>query len=704
MPFSAEIGGIRMSEEYDDLLKRVTHLEKEVVLLKKQQAKWLEKENKSPATFDNEQWEVKELTKEKEVVAKQDAPIKVEKPIYKKKEFDLEQVLSKWLPKVFMFILLLGVLWGLKVAADYGFLTKAIRIVAGYAGTALLYYFGMKFYRQQQKVFGNTLLGGFIALGILTTFAAHYLYGYFNFFFALLVGLMFIALGLWISKRTKSEILTLFSAIAGFLLPFLLEGQNVTVYGFSIYLLLLFMSLFYVALTEQHKYTFYFTFFLFHFTFLIYLLLVGTFDDRIAIVGTVFVQHLTLLFIYFTQRISRHAFTEALIYTNFVFTLGWIKVLEDSAETWVYGGLALFYIGLTIYVFLKKKDLLRGVFSAVSVFAVSAYILSLGYEDPKVTLLLLLINGTIGIWVGLRYKTMRTVITGGFIYFFTASAIFMLLAIPSFMSLEHGIWVVFLYSVVLIFYSIYEHPPALLKGSLKGVDVSLILGQVIVVNYVLRLTSLALRDRLLLAETAAHVYILVLMIVLCGMYLFHRWERGTYIVHATIIEFFLLGVWVLFAGLYSQTDRNLIFTLGVEIGYLVLLTMIFVTIMQDRFYMRLEKLKKHYSFVALGLQTIIFMFLNKWYLASAFFYELDFEYLLLLHTFLLFSFAFLSISIGKRFSWHPVKYFGAVLILLCIIKLFLIDLGAISILIRAVLFMIVGVVGLLYSRTLFREA
>lgn len=706
-----------MAENYDDLLKRIAHLEKEVVLLKKQQEKWLEKDQKESFTVDREKWETQEteqmvVTTEKlpeEPVEKpveeplEEQLVKHVKPPVERKEFDLEQVLSNWLPKVFMFILLLGVLWGLKVAADYGYLTEVIRIVAGYAGTALLYYFGMKFYRQQHKAFGTTLLGGVIGLGILTTFAAHYLYGYFNFFFAFLTGVFFIGLGLWMSKRTKSEILTLFSAIAGFLLPFLLEGESVTVYGFAIYLLLLFMSLFYVALTERHKYTFYFTFFLFHFTFLVYLVLVGSFEDRMVIVGTIFIQHLTLLFIYFTQKISRHAFTEALIYTNFVFTLGWIKVLEDSMETWVYGGLALFYVVLTVYVFLQKKGLLRGVFSAVSVFAVSAYVLSLGYEDPKVTLLLLLINGTIGIWVGLRYKTMRTVITGGIIYFFTASTVFTMLEIPAFMSLAHGIWIVFLYSVVLLFYSLYEHPPAFLKGNLKGVDMSLIIGQLVVLNYVIRMTALSLQDRLVFAETAAHVYILVLMLVLCGMYMFHKWPRGTYIVHATVIEFVLLGLWVLFAGLYSYIDRHLIFKVSVEVIYVALLTLMFIAVMKNHFYIQLEKLKQHFSFAAIGLQTILFIFLNKWYFGIAWFYNLDYEYLLLLHTFLLFAYAFLSISIGRKYGWNTVKYFGAVLMVLCIIKLFLIDLGAISILIRAILFIIVGIVGLLYSKTFFKE-
>ena len=54
-------------------------------------------------------------------------------------------------------------------------------------------------------------------------------------------------------------------------------------------------------------------------------------------------------------------------------------------------------------------------------------------------------------------------------------------------------------------------------------------------------------------------------------------------------------------------------------------------------------------------------------------------------------------------NWKYVKIIGAVLIVVCVLKLFIVDLSSISILIRAILFTIVGVVGLVYSRTLLKE-
>ena len=697
-----------MKGNNEEIIKRLAYLEREVAQLKKQQSELLGQKSEVLDDFKvhDAPKKIEQMPKEQSIASVSDRPVAKKMtmmhPEQPKKEFDLEKMLSKWLPKMFMFILLLGVLWGLKVVGDRGYLTNATRIVGGYAGTAILYYFGMRYFNRKNKVFGFTLLGGFIALGILTTFAAHHLYGYFNFITAFMIGVAYIVAGLWLSEKTKSETLTIFSAIAGFLLPFLLEGEGVSSYQFCAYILLLFLSLFYVSLRQQHKYTFYITFLLFHLTLLVYGVFIGM-GENTVIVGTVLIQHLVLLFFYLTGKISRHVFTEALIYTNFVFTLGWIKILEGSQEIWIYGLFALLYVLITGYFFMKKDELLSGVLSAVAIFAISAFILSFSFDKANVTLLLLLINGTAGVWIGLRLNTLRTLITGSFVYVLSAYTVFLFTDILSFLSLEHGIWLVFLYSIVLIYYTIYEYTPPFLKGKMKDIDISLIIGQVIVLVYVIRLTHLVLQNTAFNHNTFTHIYGLVLIVVLASMYLIHKWHRGLYVAHAVVTQFLILGLVMMVTGLYNFGDKSLLFNLGVETFYMLILATIFIGIMKDRFYIQLNGLKNNLPMLAIGLQIVFFLYLNKWTISIALFYEVELEYFLLVHTFILFAFSFASISIGRKLTWKPVKYFGAVLILICILKLFLVDLGTISILIRAILFMIIGVVGLLYSRTLFKE-
>ena len=694
-----------MADNNEDIIKRLEYLEEEMKLLRSQQAELLTKK-----TFIDEPKKTVKNKMAHNAPARTMPTNKVEDmqrpptPVQPRKEFDLEKALGLWLPRVFMFILLLGVLWGLKVGVDNGYITNPVRTAMGYMGTALLYYLGMKYYNKNNTVFGLTLLGGFIALGILTTFAAHHLYGYFNFTVAFIIGIAYIVAGILLSEKTKSETLTIFSAIGGFLLPFLLEGESGTSLQFCAYILILFLSLFYVSLKQRHKYTFYITFLLFHLTLLAYGVLSGTDGDEQILVGTVLIQHLSLLLFYLKGKFSRHVFSEALIYTNFVFTLGWIKILGDTQEIVAYGFLALIYVAKAVYFFSRKDELLGGVLSAVSVFALSAFVLSFSFENDNVPLLLLLVNGTVGLWVGLRFNTLRTIVTSSFIYVIAAYTVFSMIDINRFFSLDHAVWIVFLSSIVFIYYSIYKLSPPFLIGKMESVNQSLIVGQVISLIYIGQLTGLALSGFYLSYNTFIHIYLLVFMAALSVMYFLYKWNRGKYLTHAAVTEFLLLGLVMMLVGLSDfQQKGSYLFNLSVEVLYVIMLSTLFVAILKDRFYIQSEKLKAMLSNLAIILQVVYFIFLNKWYLSLTSVYAWDREYVFLVHTFLLFAFSFVSISIGRKKNWKHVKIIGAALIVVCVLKLFIVDLGSISILVRAVLFTIVGIVGLIYSRIFLRE-
>ncbi|BAQ09066.1 membrane protein [Bacillus sp. OxB-1] len=702
-----------MQDDMQSVVERVAHLEAEVASLKQELAGLRSQASLAPArpATPSQPAEIPKpipktgfRTIRPKEPAEPDQPRRPKPEPKPKPEFNLEQALGIWLPRVFMFILLLGLLWGLKVGMDYGVITNPVRIALGYGGTVLLYYLGMRFIRNGKTGFGLTLLGGFLALGILTTFAAHHLYGYFSFAVAFVVGVAYIAAGLWMSQKMRSETLTIFSALAGFLLPFLLEGEGATAVQFCLYILLLFLSLFYVSLSQKHKYTFYVTFLLFHLTLLIYGILDGTYGDETILVGTVMIQHLALLSFYVRGRVSRHVFTEALLYTNFVFSIGWIKLLPHTEEVAVYGLLALLYIVLAGMMFRKQDDLLQGVLSAVAVFAVSVFILSFRMEQYPVRLMLLLVNGAIGIWVGLRFRTLRTVVTGSLVYGWVALTILGMLPLQEFISLEHGVWLVFLGSLLWIYHSLYRFPPARLDGKLILLDRSLIFGQLVFLFYLYQLVHLWTIQSSLSHATATHVQYLVFIGVFLVMSGFHKWKHGLYLTHAAVFGFLLIGLFLLPMGLaYSFEDGGFLFNLVVQILFVVLLTAMIRAILTDTFYVKREALRLKASGLAVVMQILYFLFLNKWYFAWVDRYSWDSEFVLLVHTFLLFAFAFLSVSIGRKLDWRQVKVLGVVLIGLCILKLFFVDLAAISIMIRAILFIVVGIVGLVYSRTLLKE-
>lgn len=686
-----------LDEELKDVIKRVTDLEQEVASLKRQLAdKGVVPERTAPMHVATP---VK--LPEKVAIPKQDVPVRV--PTVRK-EFNLEKALGTWLPRVFMFILLLGVLWGLKVGMDYGVITNPVRVVLGYAGTILLYYLGMRYVRGGKKGFGLTLLGGFIGLGILTTFAAHHLYGYLSFTVAFLFGVVYIIVGLLLSRKMKSETLTIFSGIAGFLLPFLLEGEGATAIQFCAYILLLFLSLFYVSLSQQHKFSFYITFVLFHLTLFFYAILDGGYEAEGILVTTVLIQHSVILFFYVKGKISRSVFTEGLLYSNFVFTIAWIKLLDHVAEVTVYGLLALVYCALAMYMFWRKDHALRGVLSAVAVFAICVFILAFDLADSRVVLMLLLVNGTLGIWVGVRYQTLRTIVTGSIVYLFALPAVLITTPIEVFWSLEHAVWLVFLASVGWLYYTLYHWTPTWLVGKTVRIDGSLIIGQVLVLLYINKLTLLWLSSTYLSFETTMHVQYFVVLIELCAMYALHKWRKGLYVTHSAVILFVILSLSVLLSGLGALNEHGeFLFTFFVQVLYAAVFTVLIGSMMKNRFYLSREKLKWEVPQLAVVLQVFYFIYLNKWYFSFNDAYGWDLEYMLLVHTFSLFIFAFVSISVGGKFQWKWVKFMGAGLIVVCVLKLFIIDLSSISIFVRAILFIIVGVVGLVYSRMLLKE-
>lgn len=690
-----------LNEELEDLQRRLSALEVEVRLLREQ----LRGKSADQRTLLTENMQTRPVKPKETIQPEQPVLVTAKETPLKSnqsspaKEIDFEKVLSTWLPRVFMFILLLGVLWGLKVGIDYGFVSPVMRIGMGYVGTIILYILGMRYYNRAKKGFGLTLLGGLIALGILTTFAAHHLYSLLNFIFAFIIGMAYIGIGVWLSSRTHSETLTIFSAIAGFLLPFLLEGEGATAIQFCSYILLLFLSLFYLSLSQKHRYTFYITFLLFHLTLGVYLVLEWPVGEVWILVGTVLIQHGTILFFYLNGSIERQVFTEALLYTNFVFTIGWIQLLETNEEVVVYGLFALLYIALVVYLTKREDRSLQSILLAIAVFAVSVFLLAFNFDDERIRLLSFLLTGTIGLWVGFRFQTMRSVIVSSCVYIFTILAIFTWIRIDRWFSLDHFLWIAFLASVGWVFYTLYRYRPSFM--TVKAIDQSLIAALLIVIAYVNQLTTMVLRAFPLGVQTEKQIELFVIMLLLGVLYVYGRsWHRGLYVMHASLIIYLLLGLVLL---PLSYDAGHFIVSFSIQMIYASGIVVIFRALWKKRFYLSVERLKVQISQLAVMVQIYLFIVLNKWYFLATKQLAWNWEFVLFGQTFSWFAFAFLSISLGTKQRWRIVKIIGAALIGLTMVKLFVVDLASISILVRAILFTIVGIVGLIYSRTLVKD-
>src|SRR5699024_3555117 len=117
-----------------------------------------------------------------------------------------------------------------------------------------------------------------------------------------------------------------------------------------------------------------------------------------------------------------------------------------------------------------------------------------------------------------------------------------------------------------------------------------------------------------------------------------------------------------------------------------------------------NKPQKFSSIIGVISQFVYFIFFYKWYFGFVAIYVWEHDYVYIGHTIWMFLFSFLSISFGARLGWKVVRYLGIILIGVCLLKLFFIDLINVSIVIRAILFIVVGVIGLVYSRMLLRSS
>lgn len=721
-----------MSDKQDPLLKRIEQLEDELHAVKNrmnqletqlnQQNKLdpfglLDATEKAPPKKQMERPEpsIKKQPKPEPIMEKELEPIVAAKQIdpvianeqtppaakEPKESPSFEQILGTWLPRVFMVVLILGVLWGLKIGMDNGWISYEVRIALGYISTVLLYLFGRSSIRKGHHIFGITLFGGLIAIGVLVTMAAYYLYHLFPYPIAFAIGLIYIILGLWISHKQASETLTVLSGFAGFLLPYLIIGSDPQTWTFCLYMLLLFLSLFYIAIRSEHKVSYSVTFVFFQLSLLFYTLSALPTGGEWYIVGTALIQHLLLVYFYVKGSISRHVFTETVIYTNVVFMIGWISLLDTN--TFVYGLFAGLYITLSFYTYTKKDAKLNGIFSAIAIFAISACILSVSFRQEESEIALLLINGAIGIWVGLRFKTIRTIVISGIIYGMAGLTALMMM-IPALFSLAHLAWIVLLITVVFIYISLYKYGIKLWSLSEKNINISLIIGQIIGMIYIYQLSDFVLSKSYTFDvwDIRDHLQLFTLIAASLLSFLAYKWKHGKYITIAATIEFLLLGLMLAVLPLHSISNGLLFTKLVIELCYFALLTALFIVIWKNRFSF-FHGLHNHIAALAFVMQLVYFYILHKWYFAITDIYVMNYEFVYLGHTLWMFLFAFLSVSLGIRYKWNVVKLVGLALIGICLIKLFFIDLINVSIIVRAILFIVVGIVGLIYSRLLIKN-
>ncbi|BCB02420.1 DUF2339 domain-containing protein [Bacillus sp. KH172YL63] len=188
-------------------------------------------------------------------------------PVTEKERFDFS--VERWLPKVFLFVLLIGSIWGFMAASQNGWVTPGLRVLTGAVISVAMYALGERYSRDQRKL-SLTLLSGSIILAIITLFSANILYGYIGGLITNLLLLVIISVGLWASHKHGSQLILCLIGAGAYLFPFIFAGDERNEWLFYGYEMVLFFVLMTFSTMKRyriawniHYYLLYFSLFFF---------------------------------------------------------------------------------------------------------------------------------------------------------------------------------------------------------------------------------------------------------------------------------------------------------------------------------------------------------------------------------------------------------------------------------------------------------
>ncbi|WP_459502438.1 DUF2339 domain-containing protein [Bacillus sp. C1] len=323
---------------------------------------------------------------------------------FKPEPFDIIKFCQTWLPRIFVAIMLLGVIWLFKAGVDAGLLTPVIRIVFGVILSVGLYYIGDMQIKQERQALGLVLAGGSITSIVLTTFAAHYLYHFFPASIAFILNIIWIILGIYLAKRYQSEYLAIFVSVGAFFVPFLLNSTTPNSYVFFGYETLLTISLLWYAYKNRYQYLYmvsYIVSVLVTFVFFVIMtVLLGHLQMQLTIVYGLI--HITLFWHMCMDRNFIYQPRMAIFSANAIFFIMAIVKIPDFTT----GGLLISTIVHTVMFVIEYKKNKKSLFTDLLFgFAMGSFSLAILYEFSLVNgAIVLMLQGFLGIATSAKLK------------------------------------------------------------------------------------------------------------------------------------------------------------------------------------------------------------------------------------------------------------------------------------------------------------
>ncbi|CAN7557495.1 DUF2339 domain-containing protein [Rossellomorea sp. LjRoot5] len=329
-------------EELKRLEQKINFLEKELYLVKRQliQAK---SENESP------------VIQKAEVYPEPEKPIPAEsgQPILEKEPFDFS--VERWLPKVFLFVLLIGSIWGFMAASQNGWVSPGLRVLTGGVISIVMYALGERFSRDQRKL-SITFLSGSIVLAIITLFSANILYGYIGGLITNFLLILIISVGLWASHKHSSQLILCLIGAGAYLFPFIFAGDERNEWLFYGYELVLFFVLMTFSTLKRYRIAWNIHYYLLYFS-LFFFAAFGVGEITLTVLIPFAIQHAYILLLIVLNRDERVTaeMIPALVTGSFIL-LGLLNDVYSTIPHIYYVIFAGVYIGAA---FIEPKEMKR---------------------------------------------------------------------------------------------------------------------------------------------------------------------------------------------------------------------------------------------------------------------------------------------------------------------------------------------------------
>ncbi|MFB7155450.1 DUF2339 domain-containing protein [Lysinibacillus sp. NPDC056232] len=620
----------------------------------------------------------------------------------------LEEHIMWALPKLFMVILVMGVLWGLKLVSDYGYLSDMVKIILAYALSLALAAIA---YVLERKKIGSSaitisLYGGAFIVGILTTAASAILYEILGLTMALVIAVVYIGYGIVISYVKKNEVLTIFVAFTSLLLPYLLEYMEFSPVIILIYVVVLFMMLQFVI--HQHK-------------------------QKLALYIATFFSVLAVSIIAFMNHDNRVVFAIGFLVVLTIFYTSWCRLYNaESKLKYIHVGLQF---SLGAFSLLLLNFIIRPIeySEALLLIVVSLFAALAGYGykqkwqeafDSAVTLAFITLCNTLlvmnlpggvdqllipfitfaGVMMSLRLRASMMKVVGSFSFTITLALSFIIHEPTPFFSIDHvslimpGIY-------LLIIYVYARRPKETLTSFEKFMKEMFMVDIVAVITAGYFLSYIGKLDGIYFAGAGniPHLTYMILALLFTGSLLVPTKYKGRALTPV------LGGFFVLFTVMLEIIPYNM---QGVEwlnivtrIVYIAVIVAIMIDLlMKGRIYqIYQEQIEKLLDLIVSA--GVVLTMISIWGLIYQLSYNmlLDWKLSIAFSTITLFLTASISLWLSTVRNLRTLRLTGFVILVIAFIKLIFFDLSALDLLIRAVLFISIGGIGMLLSGRLLRR-